>query len=73
MILLLYQSTVLLQIDAALKQSPPLNSSRTILEFLANKCRPRIVAMGTIRGTRTHMQVISDNDHRSSARAVCVV
>ena len=38
-----------------------------------NRCRPRIVAAATIRGTHTLMQIFSDDVHRTSARAVCDV
>ena len=34
---------------------------------------PQIVPVATIRGTRTHMQIISDDSHWASTRAVCVV
>ena len=39
---------------------------------LNQRC-PRIVAVASKRGTRTHEQMISDDSHHASTRTVCVV
>ena len=55
------------------KCRPRIRSSRTIWSSERNKRRPRIVAAATIRGTRTRMQMIPDDGHRTSARAIRVL
>ena len=60
-------NTTYLWIDAAL------NSSCTIWSSEWNQRCPRIVAVASKRGTRTHEWMISDDCHHASARTVCVV
>ena len=47
--------------------TPPSNTIAAQSEgFERNKCLPRIVAMATKCGTRTHVQMISDDSHYAS-------
>ena len=52
---------------------PPSNNSHTIGSSEQNKNRPRIVAMASIHSTHTHVEIISDNGHQASGKAICVV
>ena len=49
-----------------------LNYLMKVYRISSNRHYPRIVAAATICGTRTRMQIISDDGHRASASAVCV-
>ena len=63
---------VFLGIDAALQQWPPSNAAQS--EALGrNKRRPRMVAAGSKRGTRTRVRMISDNGHHAGAKTDRVV